>query len=230
MGTIIYVLAALIPAIILMYYINKYDTIEKEPMSLLLRLLLSGVYAAFLALLLETFGQNILDSMYYRSANSYAVWTACMVGISEEISKYLFLRLRTWKNPNFNYRYDGLVYAVFVSLGFAAFENVLYVFQYGLGVAVSRALLAVPAHMAFGVFMGSFYGRAKVCEAYGDKKNCSLNLLIGVGSAIILHSFYDACVMMESDIAFIIFSLFVIAMYIIVIRKIKHESRSDYPI
>lgn len=230
MITTIYVFAALIPAVFLMRYIYQHDKVEKEPPALLMRLVLSGVYAAILAVLLESLGGLVLSELAFPSTNAYAVATAVMVGLSEELSKYLFLRIRTWKNPNFNYRFDGLVYAVFVSLGFAALENVLYVFQYGMGVAVSRALLAVPAHMAFGVFMGIFYGRAKVCEAHGDCRNCKRNLMIGLLSAIILHSFYDACVMVENDIAMIIFIVFVVLMYIIVINKVRHEANTDYKI
>lgn len=80
----------------------------------------------------------------------------------------MFLHARTWRNPNFNYRFDGIVYAVFVSLGFAAFENIQYVLHYGLSVALPRAIFAVPGHMSFAVFMGLFYGRAKLYEAWGD--------------------------------------------------------------
>jgi RsiW-degrading membrane proteinase PrsW (M82 family) len=228
MITLIYVVAALLPAVFLMRYIYKKDMIEKEPPALLFKLLLGGCGAAFVAVILEQIGGYIINMFAYPSENMYAVVTAIMVGLSEEFAKMFFLKRITWRNPEFNYRFDGLVYAVFVSLGFAALENVLYVFQYGLGVAASRAVLSVPAHMAFAVFMGSFYGRAKVCELYNDPQSMKTNLWLGFLSAVILHSFYDACVMMDSDIAMGVFIIFVIAMYIIVIAKVRHEARTDY--
>ena len=123
--TIIYVLAAVIPAIFLMWHIYKYDKIEKEPNSLLVKLIFGGVLAGLLAMVLEyAFGQ-VLDNMYFHSYNAYMVATATMVGLSEEFAKMFFLKRFSWKKPDFNYRYDGIVYAVYVSLGFAAFENIL---------------------------------------------------------------------------------------------------------
>ena len=85
---------------------------------------------------------------------NYGILTAIFVGLIEEGSKFFFLYRFTWKDKAFNYRFDGIVYAVFVSLGFAALENVFYVFNYGTGVALQRALLTIPGHMSFAVYMG----------------------------------------------------------------------------
>ncbi len=223
----VYIGAAVLPALFLMRYIYVNDTIEKESPGLLLRLVLSGVYAAFLAILLETIGTGLLDAAGFADETAYTIATAVMVGLSEEISKFIFLYFRTWRSPEFNFRYDGIVYAVFVSLGFAAYENIRYVFYYGLTVAPSRALLAVPAHMAFGVFMGSAYGRAKILDIYGKEGKSKLLNIGGVLCAAALHSFYDACAMLGSQPAMILFIAFVIIMYIVVIRKVRNESRSD---
>ncbi|MBQ9329101.1 MAG: PrsW family intramembrane metalloprotease [Solobacterium sp.] len=230
MITAIYVAAAILPAIFLMYYIYQNDTIEKEPMSLLLRLVLSGVYAAGLALVLELIGDRVLGNISFESELQIAVAEAIMIAISEEGAKLLFLYRRTWKNPNFNFRYDGIVYAVFVSLGFAALENIEYVFQFGLSIAVSRALLAVPAHMAFGVFMGAYYGRAKVYDVYGKTSASTLSLILGFLAAVFLHAFYDACALLSSDRAMLVFIAFVVVMYVVVINKVRRESQTDHEI
>ena len=79
-----------------------------------------------------------------------------IVAIAEESSKYFFLKKRTWNNPEFNCQYDGVVYAVFVSLGFALWENINYVLSYGFSTAIVRAITAIPGHACFGVFMGVF--------------------------------------------------------------------------
>lgn len=224
---VIYIAAAVLPALFLMRYIYVHDKIEKEPGSLLMKLALSGVYAAFLAILLETIGTKLIDGAGFTDEKKYTIAIAIMVGLSEEIAKFVFLYLRTWRSHHFNFRYDGIVYAVFVSLGFAAYENIRYVFHYGLMVAPSRALLAVPAHMAFGVFMGSFYGRAKVLDVYGRESESKLLLAVGVLLPAALHAFYDACAMLQSNTAMTMFIVFVIAMYIIVIRKVRRESQTD---
>ena len=228
MVTVIYIAAALLPALFLMWYIYQKDKLEKEPGALLGRLFFSGVLAALLALFLEQLFQGVMDAFSYPSESAYIITEAIMIGLSEEFAKYFFLYRNTWRSPEFNFRYDGIVYAVFVSLGFAAIENILYVFQYGIGIALSRGLLAVPAHMAFGVFMGSFYGRAKMAEIYGRTSDMKAQLALAYVVPVALHAFYDACALLGSDTAMLLFVGFVIVMYIVVIRKVRMESRTDY--
>jgi RsiW-degrading membrane proteinase PrsW (M82 family) len=153
-----------------------------------------------------------------------------VVAAVEEGAKFFFLKRRTWRDPNFNYRFDGIVYAVFISLGFAAFENVSYVMGYGLTTALIRAVLAIPGHMGFAVFMGLFYGRAKLCADTGNKARKSLNLWAAYLSAVLLHGFYDACAMIGDVMATTLFIIFVIVMYIVVIRLVKKESLTDRPV
>lgn len=227
----IYFLAAVLPAIFLLRYIYREDKIEKEPRPLLISLLFWGVAAALVSIALEYLGQNILSSLIDKTTQTYTiVFAFLVVAVVEEGTKFIFLKRRTWRDPNFNYRFDGIVYAVFVSLGFAAFENIQYVFGYGLSVALSRALLAIPGHMGFAVFMGLFYGHAKRCESSGNKKGKTANLWAGYFAAVLLHGFYDSCAMIGNVLSTVLFVAFVVIMYIVVIRLIKKESASDRPI
>ena len=134
----IYVLAAVLPAFFLLRYIYKMDTVEKEPAYLLWALLLAGVWAALASILLESVGSTILDSTLDRNdPNYYIIFAFLVVAVVEEGTKLFFLKRRSWRDPNFNFMFDGIVYSVFVSLGFAAFENIKYVFTYGLSVAIT---------------------------------------------------------------------------------------------
>ena len=122
-----------------------------------------GIVAALMSIVLEMIGEKILNDQVSQNDKYYKIILAfAVVAVVEEGTKFLLMKLRTWKNPNFNYSFDGIVYAVSVSLGFAAFENIKYVMNFGLSVALPRAVLAVPGHMGFAVFMGLFYGRAKL--------------------------------------------------------------------
>ena len=227
----VYVLAAVLPAVFLMRYVYRKDTAEKEPPALLASLVLMGVFAALAAMVLERIGEGILSRLVSQSSRWYVILLAFLVvGAAEEGCKLFFLRRRSWWDPNFNYRFDGVVYAVFVSLGFAAFENILYVFRYGLSVVLPRALLAIPGHMGFAVFMGCFYGRAKLCEACGDETGKQGNLFLGWLSATVLHGIYDSCAMIGSGLATVLFVVFIIAMYCGVYRTIKRESATDSPV
>jgi RsiW-degrading membrane proteinase PrsW (M82 family) len=83
------------------------------------------------------------------------------VALIEEFSKFIFVRFVLYRNKNFNEPFDGIVYSVIVSMGFATVENIVYVFQYGFATGILRLFTAVPAHAAFGILMGYFLGKAK---------------------------------------------------------------------
>ncbi len=229
---LISVAAAVIPAIILMRYIYKQDTVEKEPKKLLISLILLGVLSGLMAMILETVGTNLLNVLGLDPEGGFynILMAFLVVAVSEEFAKYILTKLRTWRNPAFNYRFDAVVYCVFTSLGFAAFENILYVVQLGLSVAIPRALLSIPGHMAFAVVMGVFYGRAKLCEKYNDKKGVKSNLWMAFIGAVAMHGFYDACLMVGTGLSMILFVAFVIFMYAFIFRLIKNESRTDEPV
>ena len=227
----IYILAAIIPAIYLLRYVYKQDKIEKEPPGLLWSLIGYGVIAALCSIALEWIGNLILDNTLTRESPYYILVLAFLVvAVVEEACKLFFLKRRTWNDWNFSHLYDGVVYSVFVSLGFAAFENIKYVFSYGLSVVLPRALFAIPGHLAFSVFMGVFYGRAKLCENRGNKVGKIGNLILGYVSAVLLHGFYDACAMNGSTTANIVFYVFIGIMYVIVYQMIKRASREDRPV
>jgi RsiW-degrading membrane proteinase PrsW (M82 family) len=226
----VYILAAILPAIFLMRYIYRMDSAEKEPPGLLLSLVFMGVAAALCSIIFEYLGEGILDANINKNNPAYTVILAfIVVAAVEEGTKFFFLARRTWRDPNFNFRFDGVVYAVFVSLGFAAFENIRYVFGYGLYVSIPRAFLAIPGHMGFAVFMGAFYGRAKLCADMGRPVRRTLNLIAGYLTAVLLHGFYDTCAMYGNTLSTIVFISFVVIMYIVVIKKIKHEAATDRP-
>ena len=227
----IYILAAVIPAVILLRYVYRHDTVEKEPPGLLILLLLMGVIAALASGVLERIAQTVLSLFVNAESPVYTILLAFLVvALVEEGMKFWLLKWRTWNHPAFNYRFDGVVYAVFVSLGFAAYENILYVFNYGLSVALPRALLAVPGHMSFAVGMGIFYGRAKCCWERGNDAAATANLVLGYVLAVFLHGFYDACAMIGTTLAMILFVGFVAVMFLGVYRSLKRESARDLPV
>lgn len=225
----LYVLAALLPAAWLLRSIYRKDTIEKEPAALLAVLLAAGAAAALISGVLEGICQGILESFVSPDSPLYTILLAFLVVAAvEEGMKYIFLKRLTWSHPAFDYRFDGIVYAVFVSLGFAALENVQYVFAYGLSVAVPRAVLAVPGHMAFAVPMGAAYGRARLL-ANRDRPAGPV-LLGGYLSAVLLHGIYDACAMSGTLLSTVVFLVFVLAMFGAVSRTVARESATDAPV
>lgn len=227
----VHILAAVVPAVLLLGYIYRHDTIEKEPMGLLVSLIVLGVAAALISGVIERPGERLLRLLADPGGPVYAILLAFfVVALVEEGTKFLLMGGRTWNDPNFNYQFDGIVYAAFSSLGFAAFENIQYVLQYGLSVALPRALCAIPGHLSFAVFMGVFYGRARLLANCGDRAGARWNLCRGYLAAVFLHGFYDACAMVGTRLATVLFAIFVAGMYIRVYRLLKRESAADRPI
>ena len=227
----VYILAAVIPAFLLLRFIYRHDHIEKEPGGLLAMLLLGGVLAALCSIVIEGILNGLLDITVSQDSLAYYIILAfVVVAAVEEGTKMFFLRRFSWKHPHFNYLFDGVVYAVFVSLGFAAYENIQYVFNYGLSVALPRAFLSIPGHMGFAVFMGVFYARAKKYEKMGRPDMAKRNLIRGYLTAVFLHGFYDACCMIGTGIANLLFIAFVAIMYVVVYRMVKRASYEDGPV
>ena len=225
---VIYTLAAILPGIVLLSYIYKRDSVEKEPPKLLLKLFLVGALSALLAAVLEGISDVfVLPNM---SIGDNVFVQALAIGLIEEGSKLFLLYKSSWKSSSFNYCFDGVVYAVFVSLGFAVLENILYVFMYGLGTAVVRAITAVPGHMGFAVFMGTYYGKAKVHQVREEKDMMRHCLAVSYILAVVLHAAYDAMAMISTDLSMMLFVVFVCVMYYVVYHKIKRESFFDTPI
>ena len=220
--------AAVLPAIILLVYVYRKDRIEKEPRGLILKLLLAGVGTTFLAKITESIGWVILDNMYIQNKVLYDfLLYFVVVAISEEGFKYLALKFFSWKNPNFNSTYDGLLYSVSVSLGFALWENISYVLAYGMSVAFVRAITAIPGHACFAVFMGSFYSAAKYEQLQGNPMRCSHYRRLALLIPILLHGFYDFCAASANDNLSLVFLVFVAVMFIASFRRVKRQSRND---
>lgn len=215
------VIAAVGPAVILMVYVYKQDKYDKEPGYMVRKTLLGGVYAALLSMVLEWLFSFLLGS-------EDSIEEAIMVGLVEEGAKLFFLYRATWNSPEFNYRFDGIVYSALVSLGFAAFENVGYVLSYGSGVIVTRALLSIPAHMAFGVLNGILYSKAKQVDI--QTGHGSALIVFGWLAAAALHATFDGCLMVESDSSMAVFAGIVVLVYVIVFIVLRKESKNDAPL
>ncbi len=177
--------AAIAPSIALLYYFYMRDRYEKEPRRMLLKAFMAGSLAVIPVLIVEM-RLNLFDMA--DSSLLAAGYTAFVVaGLVEEAFKYLLFFMYIWKDREFDEMYDGIVYCVFISLGFATVENVGYVLGSGFNTALIRSLTAVPAHALFGVTMGYYLGIAKFVRPALRTKYTRLAFLV----PILLHGFYD---------------------------------------
>ena len=220
--------AAVIPAVILLLQVYRADRLEKEPTGLLISLLVFGVIATALAIETETIGENILLSFFDETDLGYLILSNfIVVALSEEGFKLLLLRWRTWRSPNFNCQFDGVVYAVFVALGFALWENISYVLMYGLSTALVRAVTAVPGHACFGVFMGVWYGLAKRLHGQGRDSASKLCRVLALLLPALLHGCYDFIASIESVHYGWLFAAFVAILFVLAFILVRRQARHD---
>ena len=125
--------------------------------------------------------------------------------------------------------YDIIVYSVFASLGFACIENIIYVFNYGLGTAVVRALLSVPGHMCFGVIMGYFLAMAKINSINNNKNLYIRNMILALLVPALVHTMYDTLLFyaenLNNNLFYILFFIFDINMVVICFFTVSMISR-----
>lgn len=210
---------ALAPVFIILIYIYIRDKYEKEPLSLLVKALLLGVLIVVPVFFVEKFLQAAGANLSGYSKIAYVAFI--VAAFTEEIFKFAALYYLIWKNKAFNEKIDGIVYAVFISLGFAAVENVVYVYKYGQSAAVLRALTAVPGHALFGVAMGYYLGLAKMSRI---KKKKTKNLLLAILVPIGLHGMYDFILMSEHKYLMVAFIPFLYYMWKSGFKRIKEHS------
>ena len=222
---------ALVPALLLCWYIYAKDRVEKEPIGLLLLLFLTGGALYLPAILAENAIIGLFDGVFAADIEYSLTGVATFlstgarvkhsllcgfiaIAVIEEAAKWLVLYLITFKNKNFSHLFDGVVYSVFVSLGFAAAENVRFAVMDGWDTFVIRSLTSVPAHMIFGVLMGVAYTawhmwllakkKEKILEGEGVIKiektvKSGHWLFVSLALPIAVHGFYSFTELFDSE-------------------------------
>ena len=220
---------SLLPTIVLMLYMYKKDRVEKESVRVLSKMFFFGTLAMIPAAVLEIAGTNILNaavaaqsSVIYNLIDAFIV-----VGLTEELTKCIALYTASWKLSEFNCTFDAVIYAVFVSLGFATPENIMYVFSNGFYTGVIRAVLSVPGHMMFGIFMGLFYSGARRHFLNGRILMFRLNLMLALAVPVLLHGFYDFLLFQSGAFSMLIFAMFMVFLYYFAFRTVRKLSEND---
>lgn len=222
----------ILPGLAFVYYIYTLDKIEKEPMDLLVKLLGFGALSCIPIVIFELAFEKVILQPYFMPGSLEYIFIEAFIGVAaiEEFAKYYVLKKITWTHPAFNYHFDAILYAVCVSMGFALLENFMYVLDGGVSTALSRAVISIPGHGVFGIFMGIYYGNAKEhlhCMRR-QQKDHSLRMALLVPT--LMHGFYDFCIMTDDDFMMAIFFGFIAVLYFVAYQKVKRMSKEDHRI
>ena len=201
--------AAIAPGLALLSYFYLKDQYETEPISVVIKTFLFGVFLVlpimFLQYVLEK--EQILNT---DMANAF-LWAAMI----EEFFKWFILIYAIYQHVAFDEPYDGIVYGAAVSLGFASMENVLYLLANGVEHAFSRAFLPVSSHALFGVIMGYYLGKAKFSQS-----NNRTYLILGLAAPVLLHGVYDYILLSQERWGYFI-TPFMIGLWWLGMKKVK---------
>lgn len=222
---------AILPVLLILLFVYNKDK-KKEPFSLLIQLFLLGILSCFLVIIISKalefipFMQGSLES---KGLIDILLYSFLGVALIEESCKWLMLYIKGYNNKEFDEIYDIIVYAVFVSLGFAFFENLVYIFStQELTTALIRAISSVPGHACDAVFMGYYLTLAKE-YSYNNRKDLEKKyVILSILIPTILHGIYDFCLMSSIDALVIVFLIFVIYLYIITFKKLKVMSKNNH--
>lgn len=224
---------ALLPVYFIIRYIYKQDKTEREPLNLVLRVILFGALFSLADIPAEDFAANLIQSFYPGETVQYEIAENFFgVALIEEFTKWIVLFIFVWKARDFDYKFDGIVYAVSASLGFAGLENIIYILRFGTGVAVTRALFSIPGHAAFGIFMGFCLSRAKHCKLEGMEPACIFFMLLSLALPMCIHGMYDfllspaAQAQNYTGYFYVLVAVIDVAAWFV----IKFESKTDKPL
>lgn len=228
------ILVALLPAVALLFFINKKDEKQPEPMKYLLKAVLFGVLSVFASFIISI-PMTLLGLAPSEPSNiAQAVMTSFFgAAIPEELAKLFMLWLVLRRNPYFDEKVDGIVYAVCVSLGFAGLENIFYLFGTEadwMTTGIVRAIFSVPGHFAFGVLMGYCYSMV-VFYPLAPKKYKALLIL----APILAHGIFDSILFsmgsIENElfiiILFVLFVYFCFKLWGVASKQIKAHLERD---
>lgn len=225
---------ALSPVIVLLFVAYFMDKYQKEPLKEILKAFAFGVVSVILTLLILP----ILPTSYIvddnvRFLGSGILNAFCNAAIPEELAKFILLWLFLRNNKYFDEKTDGIIYAAVLSLGFAAIENILYVFdnyENWEGVAFLRAIFSVPGHFCFGMLMGYFYSKVKF--SHNPSLTDKVMVLL---SPILAHGIYDSLLMEIDNVSsplivvlmYISFIVFVVLLWRHTRKKLLEHLKAD---
>lgn len=222
------IIAALSPVAIALYYIFQKDKNQPEPAKWLIKAFVFGIISAFLSFVFSiplsiAWGMNVNIAVYDNFLIAFSD-AFLLAAIPEEIAKLIMLWWLLKKNPFFDEKFDGIVYAVCIGMGFAGLENILYLMN-GLedgswiSIGISRALFSIPGHFFFAVLMGYYLS----IYHFGIDQSKKTKAMILV-APIVAHGLFDGIIMsMQINEGLALFFMILFIIFFNQIKKIGKE-------
>lgn len=229
---ILAILFSIIPVLILFAVMYNMGEVKKQPLWVLLILFIGGC----LSWVLVRYVSRLLGNDIYKSQmeistkignKGFFLVSFGIIAIIEELCKYVITLIMCFKNKYFKNPFDAVMYAACISLGFAFIENIIYINNYGMSVALSRAIFSIPVHACFGIMMGYFLGLSKLCKDNDLKNDFVITGYSAFFIPFLFHGLYDFLLNFQNQIIYIIFIVYVLIMYTYSIILLVKLSKFD---
>lgn len=227
MNTIISLFLTFLPIYLICLFVYNKDN-KKEPKKFLRKLFIFGILSCIPAAIIELIIEPLFGDINKLNLFYLFIYVALGIALVEELCKWIIVYKKAYNHKEFDQTYDAIVYSVFVSLGFACLENILYCFSSNnILTSLLRALTAIPGHTMDAIVMGNFLYLAKVSSLNNDKKQSKHMLFLSIFMPTLTHTIYDYCIFTNRIVFYIIFALFLLFIYIYSIDKIKQLSKNN---
>lgn len=198
---IIYIIFGVAPSLIWLFYYLRKD-LHPEPKRMILRIFLWGALIT-LPVFFVQIGLSYLLAIANISPLFYSIlYWFLIISLSEEIFKYLIVKIKITNSPSLDEPLDIMLYMVIAALGFAALENVLYLFAPIKDMSFND-LIGRTFTISFIRFIGATFLHT-LCSAivgyamamsFCEEKKKYLYLTLGIIVAMVLHGLYDFSIM-----------------------------------
>jgi len=212
---------ALTPGAFWLWLVYRWDRYQPEPRWLVIRTFLWGMAVVLPVAFVESllgFGDFNPVRIGQMSLSNMAYYAFIVIGLTEELGKFLVIFATIYKSPYFDESTDGIVYASAAALGFASLENLFYMVSHGWEVILVRAPISTLGHLLFSVI----WGYPLVLRKLGRRGATAL-LLLGLLAAMAAHGLFDFVLFTQSWFALLIFP--VLAGLIVVLNLMLRHSR-----
>jgi RsiW-degrading membrane proteinase PrsW (M82 family) len=216
---------SLAPTLALLIWIYIKDKYDKEPIKVLIKLFFIGTLMSIPAIAIE----DILLKANINNSYLNLIYTAFIVAAAtEEVLKAMVLIPYTLKSKYYTEKLDGIVYSMFITLGFATIENLIYIFNGNyldiFQIGLARAVISIPAHVLFSINMGYYLSMYKFnLDELKSKKIFLVKLIL---IPIILHGLFDILAMIKTTWSSIIFVVYLVYLWKISLDKL--DEYTDY--
>jgi RsiW-degrading membrane proteinase PrsW (M82 family) len=221
-------LLAIAPSLVLVRYFYLRDIKKPEPKGLIIKIFLLGILFTLPIMSLAFLISEIQSYFEFSAIVNHLIQAFIVAALSEELFKLIIVIHFAFNRTEFDEIMDGIVYTIVASLGFACLENILYVLNGGLVVAVLRAFTAVPLHALASGIMGYYIGLAKFEP---NKKQETLQIYKGLFIAIVIHGLYDFFLFSSNQLRYVsaigVFLLLLLSAFILE-RMIKTAIHNDH--